>query len=62
MFYSIRTIDRACTRPVDLIGDIYLYIIKICTRVIYTNQIIREIVSTLLPGIPFIIQVIHHLY
>ena len=50
MFYSIRNIDSTCTRPLDLIGYIYLYIFKlgcflnICTHVTYTNQIIREIV------------------
>ena len=66
MFYSIRNIDSTCTRPLDLIGDIYLYIIKlgcflnICTYVTYTNQIIREKMSTLLPGTPFFIQVFHH--
>ena len=48
MFYSIRNIDSTCTRPLDLIGDIYLYINKlgcflnICTHVTYTNQIIPE--------------------
>ena len=46
MFYSIRNINSTYTRPLDLIGDIYLYIIKlgcflnICTYVTYTNQII----------------------
>ena len=66
MFYSIRNIDSTCTGPLDLIGDIYLYIIKlgcflnICTYVTYTNQIIREKISTLLLGTPFFIQVFHH--
>ena len=68
MFYSIRNIDSTCTRPLDLIGDINLiYKIKldcflnICTYyVTYTNQIILEKMSTLLPGTPFFIQVFHH--
>ena len=46
IFYSIRNIDSSCTRLADLIGDIYLYIIKIgcflniCTHVIYTNLVL----------------------
>ena len=48
MFYSIRNINSTCTRPADLIGDIYLYVIEIgwflniCTHDIYTNQIIQK--------------------
>ena len=66
MFYSIRNIDSTCTRPLDLIGDIYLYIImlgcflNICTHVTYTNQFIREKMSTLLPGTPFFFRDFHH--